>query len=327
VILLNLAIIGTGEWGQNHIRVSKELGVLKKICDIDESRLKYFKSYYGVDYTTSFKDILDDKSIDAVTLAVPASLHYKMGKQLLEAGKHILIEKPISTEIDEAEKLIALAEKQGLTISVGHVFRYNNALNYIKDMINNGNLGDVQLIISRRMGLRTPRPDCGVIMDFAIHDVDIAKFLMNEKIPQVMSAVKSHPLGREYEDYGNIVLKFGDALADISVSWLTPTKVRDLMIVASEKSVILDYSTQEIKVYDQGIVPRYSSFGEFALITKEGDIYVPKVKFQEPLKLEIEDFLKSAESGKEPIANAKIGLEALKIINSTYRIAKNGEKK
>lgn len=321
---INLAIVGTGEWGKNHIRVSRELGVLRKICDIDETRLKYFKSFYGVDYTKSFDEIVKDPKINAVTLVVPASLHYKMAKQLIEAGKNLIIEKPIATKTSEAEELIKLADKHDVTICVGHIFRYNNALKHIKELIDKGRFGDIQLILSRRMGLRTPRPDCGVILDFAIHDVDIAKYLMNEKKPEVISAVKTHPLKRkEYEDYGNIVLGFDGTLADISVSWLTPTKIRDLMIVGSKSSVVLDYSNQEIKIYDQGIRPTYSTFGEFTLITKEGDTHIPKIKFVEPLKLEIEDFIKCIRGEKkEPDASARIATEALRIIEETYKVCK-----
>lgn len=320
---LNLAVIGTGEWGKNHIRVSRELGVLKKICDIDESRLKYFNSLYGVDYTTSFEDIVNDKDIDAVTLVVPASLHYKMAKELIKKGKHVLIEKPISRTVAEAEEIMKLAKKNDVVVCIGHVFRYNVALQHIKELIKKGKLGDIQLIISRRMGLRTPRPDCGVILDFAIHDVDIAKFLMDEKIPKVVHAVKSNPLKRKYEDFGNIVLRFDGVLADISVSWLTPTKIRDLMIVGSKKSVVLDYSTQEIKIFDQGIRPEYSTFGEFTLITKEGDIHIPKIKFTEPLKLEVQDFLDCIKGEKkEPRANMKIAIDALKIIEDVYKVCR-----
>jgi predicted dehydrogenase len=321
---VRLAVVGVGEWGGNHIRVSKELGVLSKMCDLDETKLKHFRSLYGVDYTNSFKEIVDDKAIDAVTLVVPASLHYRMARQLIEAGKHVLIEKPICTRTSDARKLIRLADKRGTIICVGHIFRYNSGLRHLKTMIKRGDFGDIHLIISRRMGLRTPRPDCGVIMDFAIHDVDIARFLMADKKSKVVSVVKSNPLGRKYEDYGNLVLSFGHTLANISVSWLTPTKVRDLMVVGSRKSAILDYSTQELMVFNQGILPKYSSFGEFTLIRKEGDIHIPRIKFEEPLKLEVQDFLSCIGSGKKPVASAEVGLRALEVIEEVYKVARGG---
>ena len=296
---------------------------LAKLCDINEKSLLPLQKTFKVQTTTNYKEIIEDKSIQAVTICTPASLHYNVVKEMLLAGKDVLVEKPLTLDIKHAEELTKIADEQKRILMVGHIFRFNSGVNKLKDEIKKGNLGKIRFMYGSRMGLMTPRYDCGVIADFALHDIDTFCYLLDE-YPTEITCVGQSYKESSHEDVGFITLRFNsNIIANVGVSWLTPKKVRELWVVGENKSACLDYLTQELTIFDKGIVPQYNSFGEFSLITKQdGDDIRPFVPVKEPLKDEILHFLDCIKTRKMPISNAEIGTKIVKIIDYAYQSLK-----
>ena len=322
--MVKVGVLGVGEWGKNHARVYRELenSNLVMVADLSGMRLKALNRKYKVDVTDNYYDILNDPEIEAVSVCTPSSTHSEIVKECLEAGKHVLVEKPLCLESSRGQKLIELAEEQNRILMVGHIFRFNPAVRKLKTEIEKGSFGRIFFLYGSRMGLRTPRDDCGVIFDFALHDFDVFCFLLND-LPLEVTAIGMPYLREPNEDVGIVTLRFPDnILAHIQVSWLTPKKVRDLWVVGKEKSASLNYLSQDIEIYDIGVVPEYDSFGGFKLITREGDTYMPYIQNLEPLKLELAHFLECVENKKQPLTDGKVGLEVIEIIEAAYKSIK-----
>lgn len=321
---LNIGVIGAGPWGKNHVRVYNELeGVsLNVVSDINEEVLKKVKSLYNVDTSTNYKELLENPKIDAVSICVPASLHYKLVKEALEAGKNVLVEKPFTLDSKEATELVELAEKNKLVLGVGQIFRYNPAIKALKEEIKKGTFGKVYCLSQARMGLKKPREDVGAIFNYAVHDIDIMCDILNKEYPTEITAITNHALGRKFDDLAIITLKFDDVFASTRVSWLIPKKIRELWLVGEKKSVDVDTMNFEMEIFDAGIVPKCDSFGKFHLITREGDSYKKMVENEEPLKNEILDFVKSIKNGTKMTADANVGLRTIKIAEAAYQSAK-----
>ena len=319
--MISVGVLGVGEWGKNHARVYRELenSDLVMVADLSGQRLKILNKKYKVEVTDNHQDILNNPEIEAVSICTPSSTHFEIVKECLEAGKHVLVEKPLCLESSKAQKLIDLAEELNKVLMVGHIFRFNPAVRKLKEEIDNDTFGKLFFLYGSRMGLRTPRNDCGVIFDFALHDFDVFCFLLND-FPIEVTAIGSPYLRESYEDVGIITLRFPEGIiANVQVSWLTPKKVRDLWVVGQEKSASLNYLSQDIEIYDVGVVPEYDSFGGFKLITREGDTYLPYIQNLEPLKLELAHFLECVEHKKQPLTDGKVGLQVIKIIEAAYK--------
>ncbi|MBI5393036.1 Gfo/Idh/MocA family oxidoreductase [Candidatus Woesearchaeota archaeon] len=334
--MVNIAVIGTGTWGKNHVRVLSELGEvnLVKICDMNEKSLLPLQKTFHVSATTDYKEILNDKTIQTVNICTPASMHYSVVKEMLLAGKDVLVEKPLTLDIAQSEELAKIAKDNNRILMVGHIFRFNAGVNKLKDEIKKGTFGKIRFMYGARMGLMTPRVDCGVIADFALHDIDTFCYLLDEMPTEITCVGQSYKDSgnqsaqqqsqQSFEDVGFITLRFNsNIIANVGVSWLTPKKVRELWVVGEKKSAYLDYLTQELTIFDKGIVPQYNSFGEFSLITKQdGDDIKPFVPVREPLKDELLHFIDCINTRKQPIVNGEIGTQMVKIINKAYQALK-----
>lgn len=322
--MINMGVIGTGVWGKNHVRVISEIADanLVKISDVKGSNFDYLSSTFKINTTKDHKEILQDENIDAVSICTPVSRHYDLVKEALNAGKHVLVEKPITLDYKEAIELAELAKEKKLILMVGHIFRFNPAIHRLKEDIKKGVFGKIRFMYGSRMGLMTPRSDCGVIMDFALHDIDTFCFLL-DGYPNEVTCVGSFYKEDDFEDVGFITLRFGKKiLANVGVSWLTPKKVRDLWVIGEEKSASLDYLNQELNIYNKGIVPRYDSFGEFALVKREGDDHKPFIINKESLKAEVVHFLDCIKNKKKPIIDGFEGAKIIKIIDACYKSLK-----
>jgi len=309
--MVNIAVIGIGEWGKNHVRVLKEIKEfnLSSICDVNDKSLEKMKELYKIKVIKNYREIIEDDNVQAVTICTPSDTHYQIAKQALEAKKHVLVEKPITLNSNEAKELIEIATENQLVLMVGHIFRYNNALNYLRDKIKSDELGKIYYLTSNRFGLRVPRKDSGVIFNYAIHDIDILNFLLEKQYPLEVSVMGSSFFNQELEDVAFISLLYDDGiLGQISVSWLPPKKTRDVAVIAEKKSIYVNTLTQELSIFDTGIVPKYSDLGTFTWITKEGDELRPRIENQEPLKEELRDFYHAITQKVKPKADAEIGL-------------------
>lgn len=273
-------------------------------ADMDEDRLKSIKdTFLNVKTTKDYKDILNNKDIDAVCIATPTVSHYQIAKEALEASKHVLCEKPLSQNIEECDELLALSRQVGKVLMVGHVFLFNNGILWLKQYIDSGELGKVQYAYSTRTNLGPFRYDVNALWDLAPHDISIFNFLFGG-VPMNVSGRGHKCLNDNLEDISFANLMYADKImANIHVSWLDPKKVRQITIVGDKKMVVWDDldSNGPIKIYDKHVEKTkkyYETFGEFQLLSKEGSIMIPKVDASEPLKLEDQFFLDCIE-GKE----------------------------
>ena len=317
--MVNIAVIGIGAWGKNHVRVLKELKEfnLCYICDVNEKNIDKMKELYHIQSSNDYTKILEDNKINAVTICTPSTTHYQIVKEALEARKHVFVEKPITLNSKEVKELIEIAKEYQLIMMVGHIFRYNNALNYLRELIQNNKLGKIYYLTSNRFGLRVPRKDSGVIFNYAIHDIDIFHYLLNQNYPIEVSAMSSTFLSDNLEDIAFISLRYKDnIIGQISVSWLPPKKTRDLTVIAEKKSVYIDTLSQECSIFNTGIIPKYSDFGTFTWITKEGDEIRPRIDRKEPMKEEFRDFYRAISKNIPPNANAEIGLRAIQVVEA-----------
>ena len=328
--LLNIGVVGCGYWGPNLIRNFRALQDcrMKVICDQDVNRLKQLKSLYPeVQTETDFEKVLADKSIDALIIATPVRFHYRMAKASLEAGKHTFIEKPMASSSAECEELIKIAARNGLTLMIGHTFLYSAPVRKIKEIVKSGDIGQIQYISSRRLNLGLYQKDINVAWDLAPHDISIILYIM-ETSPMSVNCRGNCHVTPGIEDVTNMALTFANnQLATIHNSWLDPRKVREMTIVGTRRMIVYDdvEPLEKIKIYDARVdrPPHYNTFAEFTYSYHYGDIYVPYVKQEEPLKVECQHFIDCITTGATPISNGHHGLELVKILEASSRSLKN----
>ncbi len=326
---VKVGIIGYGYWGPNLTRNFHEiLGAdLVAIADLNEERLKQSQSKYPDVVTKRDYRELFDLELDAVVVSTPPASHYKITKECLEHGLHVLVEKPITLNSRDGEELIQLAAARGLTLMVGHTFRYNSAILEMRKFIENKALGDVYYIDTARLNLGLFNRDSNVIWDLAPHDISILLYLLDEK-PISVSAQGMPCVTPGVYDVAYINLIFpNNVTAYVHVSWLDPCKVRRVTIVGSKKMAVFNDMEMDgkIKIYDKGVqVPAYTNgFGEFHYSYHHGDIVIPNVKYTEPLREECQDFLNSIVKHTQPNSSARSGVDVIKIIEAALRSMTN----
>ncbi len=307
---LGVAVIGVGYWGQNHVRVLNEIdkAELKAVCDVDLGKVKRIGMNYRVPYFTDSKEVLKDDNIEAVSICIWPTALAKEAKKALEAGKHVLVEKPMAASSEEARELIKLAEKEDLVLMVGFVERFNPGVNYVRRLVRRGDLGDVVVFNAKRLSRWPIRPwDIGVLKDLAIHDIDLSRYILGEE-PETVFARVGRLRRSDVNDYALVLLSFPNGkVASIEANWLTPYKKRELSVTGSEAVVILNYLTQEVT------------------IEKKDGAYKPATKWLEPLRLELEHFVECVLTGKEPRASGLDGLIALRICELALKSSSRSE--
>ena len=328
---VRLGVIGCGYWGPNLARNFNELpdSVVSYLCDVDPRRLEHLCNLYPLaGLTTDYRDVLQDPEVDAVVVATPVRTHYPLAREALLAGKHVLVEKPIATSAPEARELCALARERGLVLMVGHVFKYNAAVEGLRDLIARGDIGRVYYAYSTRVNLGLYQKDVNVMWDLAPHDISILMFLLGER-PAGVSARGSFYVKEGIHDVVYLTLDFpGHVLAHLHVSWLDPCKVRRLTVVGSEKMVVYDdlEPLEKLKVYDKsvGTVPYTESFGDFQFSYRYGPIHIPHINFTEPLKVECTDFLNAILAGQPPRCDGEDGLHVVQVLEAAQASLQEG---
>jgi predicted dehydrogenase len=292
------------------------------LCDASESRLGHMRKLYpDLGTTQKFEDLLNDSQLDAVVIATPVRFHYSMAKAALSAGKHVFIEKPMARTEAEGAELVSLAERAGLVLMVGHTFLFSPAVRRMKEIINAGDIGEVQYIAARRLNLGLFQKDINVAWDLAPHDISILLHLLDE-LPVSVSCQGSSHVTRGIEDVTMMNLNFRkNRCAFIHNSWLDPKKVRQMTVVGSQRMIVYDDTEplEKLKIYDARVEvpPHYDSFAEFTYSYHYGDSYVPYIKQDEPLKLECQHFLQCISEGAVPITNGRLGLEVVRILEAS----------
>jgi predicted dehydrogenase len=326
---LQIAVVGYGYWGPNLVRnvVERPELELATLCERDDARAAAFlQRVPEVPVCSDFDSVLGDPAIDAVLVATPPRTHHTLARAALEAGKHVLVEKPLARTAAEAADLIELAESNDRVLMPGHTFLYSPPVNKVRDLIHEGALGEVYFVTSSRMNLGKYQPD-GVICDLAPHDLSILLYLIDRPIVQVSASARS--IFREHNpEVAFLTLTFaGGVTANVQISWLAPRKVREMVIVGSRRMVQYDDTAadESVRVFDRGMeFSEPENFGEHQLSYRSGDIVVPRVEAAEPLSLELQDFAHAIRTGARPRSHARLGMEIVGAIAAAEQSLERG---
>lgn len=328
---LRLGLVGYGYWGPNLARNFHQLpGAWLVACaDADASRLSEVSRLYpSIQQTaTDVRALLDNPTLDALVIATPARSHFALVSQALEAGKHVLVEKPLALTSDDARALIELARRNKRVLMVGHTFEYNPAVWKIQEMLDAGALGELFYVYSNRVNLGRVQTDINALWSIAPHDVSILLALL-KTMPLSVSAHGATYVSHGIEDVVFALLQFPqNIVGHIHASWLDPSKTRQMTFVGSEKMIVYDDVDPEakLKIYDKGIYKRGDAFGEFQLRVRSGDLYIPKIDLTEPLKYECAHFLECIRDDKTPRSDGESGLRVVRVLEAAQQsLAQNG---
>jgi predicted dehydrogenase len=329
---MNIGVIGLGYWGPNIVRnfLSQECVDLVTCCDQDERQLIAIrKKFNNVVTTKDATDVFRDESIKAVAIVTPIKSHFALAKQALLHGKHILVEKPLTSSVAEAEELIELAQRQNLKICVDHTFLYTPAVEKIKELISTGELGKIYYFDSTRINLGLFQSDVNVIWDLVPHDFAIMNYLLERK-PLALRAMGADHVGSGRENIAYVHIDFGENLiAHFHVNWLSPVKIRQTLIGGSKKMVMYDdmENSEKIKIFDKGIVvneaeERYQQLVNYRL----GDVRSPLLNNTEALNALIKDFIESIITDKSTRAMGHHGLSVVSLLEATQESLKGNGK-
>jgi len=310
---MKVGIIGLGNMGKNHVRNYHELDtcVLSAVCDIDPNLTESFSKKYKCQAFNSIEDLINSKTCEAVSITSPTSTHYNLAKKCLENNIHVLVEKPITNNLKEAQELIDLAKKNNKTLMVGHIERYNPAVITAKQVIENGDIGKPTCLIAKRVGAFPAQiKDMNVIIDLAVHDIDIFSYLLNKYPTNIMSNA-GKALHNKREDYAEIFLNYDDQNGFIQVNWITPIRIRNLAITGTKGYMEINYMTQEINMHESNYATDFDNFGEYIIKFGETTRRTIAVEKAEPLKKELGHFLTCCQTGQTPITDGSCGIRAL----------------
>ncbi|MFC1849984.1 Gfo/Idh/MocA family protein [candidate division CSSED10-310 bacterium] len=322
--MIRIGVIGCGYWGPNLIRnfVSCPETQLVWACDLDNNRMmKALRSFPNVKKTTNFMDILADSNVDAIAIATPVHTHFPIAEKCLHEGKHVLVEKPLAVSVEQGEKLVQLAAKQNLRLMCDHIFCYTGAVRKIKDMIKNGELGELYYFDSVRINLGLFQQDVNVIWDLAPHDLSILSYLIGSEPVSVSAHGLSHA-GNSLENIAYLVLKYDhNFIAHLHLNWLSPVKIRRIIIGGSEKMLVwndLD-PDEKIKIYNKGIMVKKLKQEERSRLLvsyRYGDMYAPQIDNTEALLLMVSEFASCIEENRPALTDDKSALRVLRVLEA-----------
>ncbi len=328
---IGTAIVGYGYWGPNLARNIAECPELRldALCDLEPTNRHTFSRRHPDARAVSDLDaILVDPRIEAVVIATPPQTHHSLAKRALAAGKHVLVEKPLATSLEDAYDLADAAEANKRVLMPGHTFIYSPAVNTVRDLLREGVIGDVHFVTSSRMNLGKYNED-GVVCDLAPHDLSILLYWLQDPVVEV-AVSGSSVLRQGVSETAFMTLTFERGqTANVQISWLAPRKVRQMIVVGSQRMVQYDdtASDEPVRVYDRGmdmLPPTPANFGEHQLIYRTGDVLIPRVEPKEPLRLELEDFARSIRTGEEPRSSLALGIEIVATIELAEESMRRG---
>lgn len=303
---MKVAQIGIGGWGKNHVRILSQLGVLSAVCDVDKNRSKELGEQFSVNHYDSVDFLLDSEQFDAAFVCTPTSTHSAIASQLIQSKKHVFVEKPMTYLSEEGEDLLELANKNHVILSCGYIERFNPAVEIVKDFVKSKKYGDLVMLEFHRENRMPPHiKDVGIIYDTSVHDIDTAIWLFDDT-PEVVFA-RAGKIKHEHEDFASIMLGFkNNRVAIISSNWITPTRVRTFNAVCTEGIISSDFITQEVK------------------IETKNDTEIPRKEKQEPLLLEIQNFLGAIEGKNDLTVKAEQAVNVTKIAEAAVLSSQNG---
>lgn len=331
--MIKVGVIGCGYWGPNLVRnFYKTPGCeVVSVSDLRPERLQYIQSLYPkIHVTTNALEIIQDQHIDAVVVVTPVATHFELAREALLADKHVLVTKPMTRTTEEAKQLIELAEEKTLVLMVDHTFIYSGPVRKIKELIDQGELGQIYYYDSVRVNLGLFQNDVNVLWDLAPHDFSILSYLVGKE-PISVSAVGARPVNcknYEHESVAYVTIRFDDnTIAHVHVSWLSPVKIRRTLIGGSKKMVVYDHldPDNQVKVYDKGVEMRSVEEQYKALVQyRTGDMYAPKVDQTEALEIECRHFIECIVKKSRPITDGYAGLQVVELLEAAQRSLERG---
>ena len=323
-----IAQIGVGYWGPNLLRnlAANKNCEIKTVAELSEERRSFVKSLYPkINISNDFNEILNDSDIEAVVISTPVNTHFDLATKALSAGKHILVEKPMAKSVEQIEQIGALAKKNNLVAMAGHTFLYNSAVRYLKQLIDKGDLGEIRYIYCQRLNLGRIRSDVDALWNFAPHDISIIQYLLDNITPILVKRQGMDYVQEGIEDVVFMNIVYPDKImANIHVSWLDPHKVRCITVVGTKKMVVYDdVADNKIAVYDKGI-DRKAVLGQhmdydngfYKFSHRDGDVLLPKINFEEPLKVEIAHFIDCIQNGTRCLTDTDHAMQVVKILSN-----------
>jgi UDP-N-acetylglucosamine 3-dehydrogenase len=324
--MIRIGVVGLGVMGRSHARVLDDVDEadLVAVCDPTEDAMAWAKKRRLVGYR-SFEELFDHEKLDAVTIAVPTRFHLEVGLAAIERGLDVLMEKPIATDLDEAQQLVAAAKKRGTMLAIGHVERFNPAVRELKKRLDGGEVGRIFQVHSRRQGPFPSRiRDVGAVIDLATHDLDVMRYLLGVDVVRLYAETERR-IHTEHEDMLNALLRFDNgAVGVMQVNWLTPTKIRELSVLGERGMLHLNYLTQDLTFYENSIATGADLPLSLLTGVSEGTLLRHIVDRAEPLRVELESFLASVASKTPPEVGSEDGLKALSLALDLIRSANEG---
>ena len=319
-----IVLAGVGKFGKNHLRVLKELEMeglctLHGVVDIRGAVLEKVGKSHGVKTSTDLNDFFTN-DVDAIDIVTPTDTHFAICYKCLEDGKHVFVEKPLTTSYVQAKQLVQIAEEQRKILMAGQIFRYNSAVRKIKELLKEGELGQVYYMFGHFTGLKDPRLDVGAVFNYTVHHIDIYDYLL-DKLPEEVTCCIGYFLQRkDFEDVAFLALRYpSNILGIVEGSWLPPGKHRDLTVVGSRKSVTSDLLNQTLELHNAYIEAQY---GQLKAVN-EGSTKID-IRFEEPLKLELLDFIECIKTGRKPLADGRTALSVIKTAEKAIESARLG---
>lgn len=327
--MLKVGVIGFGYWGPNIVRNfnATQQALVTQVCDIDSNLLtKASLTYPNIKTSTNFMDLVQSPDLDVIAIITPVYTHYELAYQALSHGKNIIVEKPFTSTVDQAERLIELADKNNLKIMIDHTYIFTGAVRKIKELISGRILGDLYYYDSTRVNLGLFQHDVNVIWDLAPHDFSIMDYVLDAKPVAISAHGKSH-FSNNLEDVAYITFYFEDNLiAHFNLNWLSPVKVRTTLIGGQNKMLVWNdlESDEKIKIYDKGVKVE-SREGIYNLLVeyRSGDMFSPKIDQKEALRTEIEYFIDCINNNTPPFNDGLSGLRIVKMLEATDKSIKN----
>jgi predicted dehydrogenase len=326
--MINIAIIGYGYWGPNLVRnfSAQSNCTVHTVADERIERLDVLKrTYPSINTTTSAADVIADTSIDAIVIATPVFTHYDLAKRALEAGKHVLIEKPMTANAAEAQELIDIAARNNRVVMVDHTFLYTGSVQKIKSLIAEEQLGALQYFDSTRINLGLIQPDVNVLWDLAPHDLSILFYLYPGTPYSVQATGVSHT-GNGIENIAYMTVNYQeDFIAHFNCSWSSPVKLRNILIGGDKKMVLFDdiEAAEKVKVYEKGFEVKNDEDKRKLLVNyRSGDIYLPQIPNTEALHSMAADFLSAVIHGTDPVSNSITGLKVVQVLEAAQQSIK-----
>jgi len=329
---LGVGIVGYGYWGPNLVRnfAANSNARVVAVCDLESSRLESIgRLFPGVAVTTAYKNLLENPEIDAIVVATPVHSHYELALAALKAGKHVLVEKPLTVSGDLARRLIDEADRRGRILMVDHTFLYTPAVRKISELVRRGDLGEIYYYDSTRVSLGLFQSDVSVIWDLAVHDISILDHILDEAPVGVSATGIRHVTGSP-ENMAHITLFFDSScVAHINVNWLSPVKVRQTLVGGAKKMIVYDdmEPTEKIKVYDKGITLNGSEdkAHQLRIGYRAGDMWAPHLAAKEALQTEVEHFVDCIRNGAAPLCDGASGLRVIEVLEAASRsVAQQG---